>query len=155
MSLVAPFAGAWIEINVVRFTRHHTAVAPFAGAWIEIYPLYRSTLCTSSLRSPERGLKFLLVSTFCDSTKSLRSPERGLKFTGIGDNAALMVSLRSPERGLKYDRAVKDIEEISVAPFAGAWIEINFFIFLTSVYFVAPFAGAWIEISVFRTAWKY
>ena len=34
---VAPFAGAWIEIERVRLLRSHgVSVAPFAGAWIEI-----------------------------------------------------------------------------------------------------------------------
>ena len=35
--LVAPFAGAWIEIISSRpLTATGTSVAPFAGAWIEI-----------------------------------------------------------------------------------------------------------------------
>ena len=34
--LVAPFAGAWIEMIMIKSqTRKHN-VAPFAGAWIEI-----------------------------------------------------------------------------------------------------------------------
>ena len=35
---------------------------------------------------------------------------------------------------------------VSVAPFAGAWIEISRDIVLDSYSDVAPFAGAWIEI---------
>ena len=34
--LVAPFAGAWIEIYYVQSYRPNRSVAPFAGAWIEI-----------------------------------------------------------------------------------------------------------------------
>ena len=34
--MVAPFAGAWIEINFTYTGSNKTAVAPFAGAWIEI-----------------------------------------------------------------------------------------------------------------------
>ena len=34
---VAPFAGAWIEIFNAKFDEIQMAVAPFAGAWIEIY----------------------------------------------------------------------------------------------------------------------
>ena len=34
--VVAPFAGAWIEIPVVRSISYPVDVAPFAGAWIEI-----------------------------------------------------------------------------------------------------------------------
>ena len=33
---VAPFAGAWIEIAYDVFVENFKAVAPFAGAWIEI-----------------------------------------------------------------------------------------------------------------------
>ena len=33
-----------------------------------------------------------------------------------------------------------------VAPFAGAWIEIKWYISICNLYRVAPFAGAWIEI---------
>ena len=33
---VAPFAGAWIEIPIPRYLFEHSLVAPFAGAWIEI-----------------------------------------------------------------------------------------------------------------------
>ena len=34
--LVAPFAGAWIEISGELLTSMTSQVAPFAGAWIEI-----------------------------------------------------------------------------------------------------------------------
>ena len=33
---VAPFAGAWIEIQLHYSVFLYTFVAPFAGAWIEI-----------------------------------------------------------------------------------------------------------------------
>ena len=36
----------------------------------------------------------------------------------------------------------------TVAPFAGAWIEISLIPSLKKYWIVAPFAGAWIEISV-------
>ena len=35
-SIVAPFAGAWIEIQNSEGLTDHVGVAPFAGAWIEI-----------------------------------------------------------------------------------------------------------------------
>ena len=35
-ALVAPFAGAWIEIIFLDTTINRAIVAPFAGAWIEI-----------------------------------------------------------------------------------------------------------------------
>ena len=34
--MVAPFAGAWIEIQNSEGLTDHVGVAPFAGAWIEI-----------------------------------------------------------------------------------------------------------------------
>ena len=33
---VAPFAGAWIEMQCCYGTEEQCSVAPFAGAWIEI-----------------------------------------------------------------------------------------------------------------------
>ena len=35
---VAPLAGAWIEITLLYLTLSLHCVAPLAGAWIEIYP---------------------------------------------------------------------------------------------------------------------
>ena len=40
---------------------------------------------------------------------------------------------------------------VTVAPFAGAWIEIAKNIFQVNINMVAPFAGAWIEISLSAT----
>ena len=34
--MVAPFAGAWIEISDKPLKKAYVRVAPFAGAWIEI-----------------------------------------------------------------------------------------------------------------------
>ena len=34
--IVAPFVGAWIEISRFPGPRNHRRVAPFVGAWIEI-----------------------------------------------------------------------------------------------------------------------
>ena len=36
-TLVAPFAGAWIEMMLMSNISDMIEVAPFAGAWIEIY----------------------------------------------------------------------------------------------------------------------
>ena len=56
-------------------------------------------------------------------------------------------SLPSRERGLKWFCLSNHSANSSVAPFAGAWIEIfiPFVRFSTSC--VAPFAGAWIEMA--------
>ena len=99
-------------------------VAPFAGAWIEM----SSTLVFSVA-----------------PVLSLPSRERGLKFTVDAMNTAEHLSLPSRERGLKYSLMAYKMYR-SVAPFAGAWIEIFFMSVPFYVSRVAPFAGAWIEI---------
>ena len=35
-NIVAPYAGAWIEIMVTGKSVNYISVAPYAGAWIEI-----------------------------------------------------------------------------------------------------------------------
>ena len=58
--LVAPLAGAWIEI-IDRCDNHHIlAVAPLAGAWIEIPTAGIIAGWRRSLPLRERGLKSLL-----------------------------------------------------------------------------------------------
>ncbi len=47
VSGVAPYAGAWIEINVPASASKSTAVAPYAGAWIEIEMLYAQAAIVS------------------------------------------------------------------------------------------------------------
>ena len=55
---VAPFAGAWIEIAEGMEQTGQRFVAPFAGAWIEISVSYsKSHQMPRSLPSRERGLK--------------------------------------------------------------------------------------------------
>ena len=113
---VAPFAGAWIEIDIrkngeknsmslpsrerglkwhncpVFPARHH--VAPFAGAWIEIYKRGESLYLESSLPSRERGLKYYEVKDFPKSEASLPSRERGLKCQMLF-NTSLSINSRS------------------------------------------------------------
>ena len=79
--LVAPFAGAWIEIFFIQALANDESVAPFAGAWIEIEILIFSIfILFSSLPSRERGLKYIQVHALNRSILSLPSRERGLKF---------------------------------------------------------------------------
>ena len=60
--LVAPFAGAWIEIVNGNSIIFEDTVAPFAGAWIEMEGLSEgSRLAVESLPSRERGLKYVLA----------------------------------------------------------------------------------------------
>ena len=58
--LVAPLAGAWIEMDVIiRSFFSGICVAPLAGAWIEIYHTEKNGRVRASLPSRERGLKLL------------------------------------------------------------------------------------------------
>ena len=57
-------------------------------------------------------------------------------------------SLPSRERGLKYQTPRFQTALLTVAPLAGAWIEISLPNFMSYSVPVAPLAGAWIEISV-------
>ena len=62
LALVAPFAGAWIEIEKAEDAQAKAIqVAPFAGAWIEISRKWRKGLVSQSLPSRERGLKWRIV----------------------------------------------------------------------------------------------
>ena len=47
---------------------------------------------------------------------------------------------------MKLDQAVEVVGQITVAPCAGAWIEIRWFTGFVKSLLVAPCAGAWIEI---------
>ena len=58
-SIVAPFAGAWIEIVNKQAIFKIIQVAPFAGAWIEISVVNQGYSGNMSLPSRERGLKLV------------------------------------------------------------------------------------------------
>ncbi len=79
------------------------AVAPFAGAWIEIPLIAIARETSPSLPSRERGLKYETVIVSIHAQVSLPSRERGLKFSWYNVKKLLG----------------------GVAPFAGAWIEIQ------------------------------
>ena len=57
--LVAPLAGAWIEIVYSYWYWACIRVAPLAGAWIEIANMQVFSFVVSSLPSRERGLKYM------------------------------------------------------------------------------------------------
>ena len=95
------------------------------------------------------------MSHLTDFRLSLPSRERGLKSAGVADIVSdKIASLPSRERGLK-SRACKDTSGCStVAPFAGAWIEMGGSYNISSDKGkVAPFAGAWIEM-LHNSAWR-
>ena len=73
-AVVAPFAGAWIEIILLLPGQDILNVAPFAGAWIEILLIsYTQLNRVESLPSRERGLKCV---NFC---RNLRVYGRSLR----------------------------------------------------------------------------
>ena len=55
--LVAPLAGAWIEIFAIASAIFLATVAPLAGAWIEMSDNFAKTAFNTSLPLRERGLK--------------------------------------------------------------------------------------------------
>ena len=55
--MVAPFAGAWIEMLQGQQKGSNMIVAPFAGAWIEMCNHSEEGRKYLSLPSRERGLK--------------------------------------------------------------------------------------------------
>ena len=55
------------------------SVAPFAGAWIEMQMMAKVAECAKSLPSRERGLKCCCHNLACAVVASLPSRERGLK----------------------------------------------------------------------------
>ena len=101
--LVAPLAGAWIEILSSLSFLFYGIVAPLAGAWIEIAA--GATLSGIQVRS-------------------LPLRERGLKLSCSRQSISCVVSLPLRERGLKSGRFTYKYLCSCVAPLAGAWIEI-------------------------------
>ena len=57
-------------------------------------------------------------------------------------------SLPTRERGLKSKFSTPIQETYTVAPHAGAWIEINYYGACGLRHYVAPHAGAWIEMGM-------
>ena len=145
--MVAPFAGAWIEILGVRRLGADSSVAPFAGAWIEILGVRR--LGADSSVAPFAGA-WIEISLL----RRLRARSRVAPFAGAWiemKNSALTgcssMSLPSRERRLKCQACPHRSAAPHVAPFTGAWIEIVRLSGRLTVLSVAPFTGAWIEMS--------
>ena len=77
-------------------------VAPLAGAWIEIANDFRHFIQLWSLLSRERGLKCNDCKHRLTRLLSLLSRERGLKSMIISTGPKAVTSLLSRERGLKF-----------------------------------------------------
>ncbi len=98
-------------------------VAPFAGAWIEIDVLPNQKNTLESLPSRERGLKSHVEKSMRENHTSLPSRERGLKSTNQTQNPDY--ENVAPFAGAWIEIYFIYIPPILnlVAPFAGAWIE--------------------------------
>ena len=147
MDAVAPFVGAWIEMVIVQLSITLCRVAPFVGAWIEILTVFLT--CTLMYVAPFVGAWIEIAAQTGDTWciyMSLRSSERGLKYKRNPLKHPRITSLRSSERGLKFKTMNTVNTKFTVAPFVGAWIEINVDRLHLAKLCVAPFVGAWIEI---------
>ena len=125
MECVAPYAGAWIEMPPLPVRSGTLPVAPYAGAWIEILVIKpQREKGKRSLPTRERGLKLLKELLVDKAGASLPTRERGLKFLHPRDSCIPPESLPTRERGLKFLYPTLIPAPASVAPYAGAWIEI-------------------------------
>ena len=77
--MVAPYAGAWIEMDIVKWLKTKYPVAPYAGAWIEIF----TTMLGSAAKAvaPYAGAWIEIVQRQGRPAngESLPTRERGLK----------------------------------------------------------------------------
>ena len=123
--VVAPFAGAWIEISVNTFdTTVCGLVAPFAGAWIEMVAFWAAAARAAVAPFAGAWIEIFLPFILPPRHWSLPSRERGLKYCHAFIREYVPASLPSRERGLKCHNILSALLPPHVAPFAGAWIEI-------------------------------
>ena len=100
-----------------------------------------------SLPTGERGLKSNESNIVVKFVQSLPTGERGLKSVQSAQSNSLPPSLPTGERGLKFMLCLHYVYIFCVAPYWGAWIEINLDSGKKSCWWVAPYWGAWIEIT--------
>ena len=146
IGLVAPFTGAWIEINMAQTVIQEIQVAPFTGAWIEIRR-WECPCCPAAV-APFTGAWIEI-----EPGQTLRLTAKVAPFTGAWieirchhSRHRQLASLPSRERGLKSIRAGSYHWRSWAAPFTGAWIEMRLPGSTPPRGMVAPFTGAWIEM---------
>ena len=104
--------GAWIEIVIEDLEKDYPIVAPYVGAWIEIGSYIGDRLEQESLPMWERGLKYGSVG-------------RSAKGADVAPNVGAWVL---PQQGGPwFGTANPSLTAYArgVAPYVGAWIEIN------------------------------
>ena len=77
--IVAPFAGAWIEIGICKKRDCNTGVAPFAGAWIEMMSNFLKVRCLYVAPFAGAWIEIMINASADQIVLSLPSRERGLK----------------------------------------------------------------------------
>ena len=102
--IVAPLAGAWIEIDIKEWIARREGVAPLAGAWIEIVNTASVMALSESLPSRERGLKSFVICSPEGRTKVAPLAGAWIEITSRIRLIAPPWSLPSRERGLKCSR---------------------------------------------------
>ena len=99
---VTPYAGVWIEIELVLEIKRMGLVTPYAGVWIEMSCKTRWYISHTSLPTRECGLKYLSCLRKCN------------------------VVCVTPYAGvwIEISRSVGNVCIPYVTPYAGVWIEI-------------------------------
>ena len=145
--MVAPLAGAWIEISGSCSSPSLAAVAPLAGAWIEILCMGEPWFATKV--APLAGAWIEIRRSGVERDGGSESLPRGSVDCNQGYVTELektSKSLPSRERGLKSIQMLPCWVNHLVAPLAGAWIELWLEGEGLQAIAVAPLAGAWIEM---------
>ena len=76
---VAPYAGAWVEMFVSKNLISKVSVAPYAGAWVEILLTSKPLYCLAVAPYAGAWVEIFPSTSSVSSTLSLPTRERGLK----------------------------------------------------------------------------
>ena len=167
--LVAPLAGAWIEIGKstlkehelveslpsrergLKFERRRSClsrkVAPLAGAWIEITQNMSAKVVQAVAPLAGAWIEIVMLQKeHLMLIPSLPSRERGLKLLSVQHMQQKQFVAPLAGAWIEILRNKEWASSILVAPLAGAWIEIMIDTRHIHDFIVAPLAGAWIEI---------
>ena len=169
---VTPFAGVWIEINLLYKYCNAVAVTPFAGVWIEMPCACEPPVTAApSLPSRECGLKLIGVLSNHSFVVSLPSRECGLK-SYAPSTIVFPLNCHSLRGSVDWNVSLNQSFQIFPCHSLRGSVDWNFEIRLhrnrvkrhslrgsvdwnlqvdwyNIPYIVTPFAGVWIEISCF------
>ena len=73
--IVAPLAGAWIEISILTINHLLLSVAPLAGAWIEMN--HFQDICPGCMVAPLAGAWIEIYATAVSGLRRRRRSPRG------------------------------------------------------------------------------